>query len=347
MQVFRSKLNLIEKYHLDKGAKKMNHFKKWSMLSAFLILLMAFLIGCSGEKQNETANKETNKSSQQEKNSFPVTVVDGTGKEVVIDKEPKTIVSLVPSNTEISFALGLGDKMVGVSSYDNYPKEVEKIEKVGNQDMNVEKILSMQPDLALVTPFHHENNSDILDQYKKAGINVIVVNDAESFEDVYKTITLIGTATGKKDKAEELISEMKQRLEAVKEKAAAVKEKKKVWVEVSPSPDIFTTGKGTFMNEMLESINAINVAGDQKGWVKFTEEEIVDLKPEVIITTYGYYIENPTQEVLKRAGWSEVPAFKNEQVFDVDNDTVTRPGPRLIDGIETLGKLIYPETFAK
>ncbi len=140
---------------------------------------------------------------------------------------------------------------------------------------------------------------------------------------------------------------MKQKLAEVKEKAQAVQEKKKVWVEVSPSPDIFTTGKGTFMNEMLETINAINAAGEQDGWVKFTEEEIVALNPEVIITTYGYYVENPAQGVLSRAGWTEVPAIKNEQVFDVDSDTVTRPGPRLIDGIEMLGKLIYPEIFAK
>lgn len=324
--------------------------KKWSIVSALLILLMSFLVGCGGAQQQETNNKELNETAQQDKSdgtSFPVTVVDGTGKEVVIDKEPKTIVSLVPSNTEIAFALGLGKKIVGVSDYDNYPKEVEKIEKVGAQDMNVEKIMSMQPDLALVTPFHYENHAEILEQYKKVGINVIVVNDAKSFEDVYKTITLVGTATGTQDKAEEIISDMKQSLAEVKEKAKAVKEKKKVWVEVSPSPDIFTTGKGTFMNEMLESINAVNVANDQEGWVKFTEEEIVDLNPEVIITTYGYYVENPAQGVLSRAGWTEVPAIKNEQVFDVDNDTVTRPGPRLIDGIETLGKLIYPEIFAK
>lgn len=319
-------------------------------MSALLILLMAFLIGCGATQQKGTSNKEVKGTTQQEKTegvSFPVTVVDGTGKEVVIDKQPEKIVSILPSNTEIAFALGLGDKIIGVSDYDNYPKEVEKIEKVGNQDMNVEKIMSMLPDLALVTPYHLKNHADILEQYKKAGIKVIVVNEAKSFEDVYKTITLIGTVTGTQDKAEEINSEMKQRLAEVKEKAEAVKEKKKVWVEVSPSPDIFTTGKGTFMNEMLESINAVNVAGDQEGWIKFTEEEIVDLNPEVIITTYGYYVDNPAQGVLSRAGWTEVPAIKNDKVFDVDNDTVTRPGPRLIDGIETLGKLIYPEVFKK
>lgn len=99
------------------------------------------------------------------------------------------------------------------------------------------------------------------------------------------------------------------------------------------------------MHEMLEVINAVNAVGDQEGWIKFTEEEIVQLNPDVIITTYGFYVDKPSEEVLKRAGWGEVPAVKNKQVFDVDNDTVTRPGPRLIDGVETLAKLIYPEVF--
>ena len=95
----------------------------------------------------------------------------------------------------------------------------------------------------------------------------------------------------------------------------------------------------------LRSIQAINVAEDQEGWVKLTEEEIVQFNPDVIITTYGYYVDNPEAEVLARDGWAEVPAVKNEQVFDVDNDTVNRPGPRLIEGVETLAELIYPEVF--
>ena len=139
---------------------------------------------------------------------------------------------------------------------------------------------------------------------------------------------------------------MKERLQAIKDKAAAsVTDKKKVWVEVSPAPDIFTTGKNTFMHEMLESIQATNAAEDQDGWVKMTEEEIVKLNPDVIITTYGYYVEDPKAEVLAREGWAEVPAVKNGNVFDVDSDTVTRPGPRLIEGVETLAELIYPEIF--
>lgn len=326
--------------------------KKWTLLSIFFVLLMMFTIGCGSnsgqsEKDTTTAENTEDASTSKEDASFPVTVTDGTGEEVTIESEPKTIVSVIPSNTEITYAIGQGDKLVAVDDYSNYPEETAELEKIGGQQLNVEKILTLQPDLALVTEYQHQNNPDVLTQFKQAGTDVVVINSAESFDQVYESIALIGEVTGASDEAEQVVSEMKESLQEIKEKAKAVTEKKKVWVEVSPSPDIFTTGKNTFMHEMLESINAINTAGDQTGWVKMTEEEIVTLNPDVIITTYGYYVDNPTEGVLSRAGWDEVPAIKQEQVFDVNNDTVTRPGPRLIDGVETLAKLIYPDVFEK
>ncbi|WP_204953509.1 ABC transporter substrate-binding protein [Metabacillus crassostreae] len=314
---------------------------------------MMFTIGCgsdSGQSETDstTAEENTEDPNTSEKSApFPITVTDGTGEEITIETEPKTIVSVIPSNTEITYAIGQGDKLVAVDDYSNYPEETAELEKIGDQQLNVEKILALQPDLALVTEYQHQNNPDVLTQFKEAGTDVVVINSAESFDQVYESITLIGEVTGASDEAEQVVSEMKESLEVIKEKAKAVTEKKKVWVEVSPSPDIFTTGKNTFMHEMLESINAINTAGDQTGWVKMTEEEIVTLNPDVIITTYGYYVDNPTDAVLSRSGWDEVPAIKKQQVFDVNNDTVTRPGPRLIDGVETLAKLIYPDVFEK
>lgn len=338
---------------------------KWLLFHFVVVLLMAFTIGCgttdettqggnetdgtedvtNNEQENESESDNTDNTTEETTSPFPVTVVDATGNEIVIESEPETIVTLVPSNTEMTFAVGQGEKVIGVSAYSNYPEEVNDIEKVGSQDINVEKILTLLPDLALVSDYHYQSHSDILQQFKDAGIDVIVVGNAASFDDVYDHMRLIGKVTGGSEQAEEIVLDMQERLAALKEKAKAVENKKRVWVEVSPAPDIYTTGQGTFMHEMLEAVNAINTAGDQEGWIKFTEEEIVTLNPDVIITTYGYYVENPAEQVLNRSGWSEVPAVKTEQVFDVNSDTVTRPGPRLIDGVESLGKLIYPEIF--
>lgn len=327
-------------------------FKKWVLLSVVLAFLVALLVACGqtgGEQktEDESVVEDADQSQEQEEatGGFPVTITDAAGREVTIEKEPESIVSIQASNTEILFALGVGDKVIGVSDYCNYPEEVNDIQKVGGQDMDAELILNLLPDMAFVTDYHFNNHEAILKQYEEAGITVIVTGSDESFDDVYESMEMIATATGSTDEADTLISGMKDDLKGIEEKASNITDKKRVWVEVSPAPDIFTTGKNTFMNEMLEIIGAVNVAENEEGWVKLTEEEIVKFDPDVIITTYGYYVDNPREEVLSREWWSEVPAVKNDQVYDVDADTVNRPGPRLVEGVEILAKDIYPEIF--
>ncbi|MBM7703803.1 ABC transporter substrate-binding protein [Metabacillus iocasae] len=319
--------------------------KQFSIGSLLLMIMMSILIGCTNEKP-VSQSKESN-TIVEETSAFPVTLTDDVGEEVIIEQKPERIVSLLPSTTEIIFSLGLDKEVVGVSDYCNYPEATEKLEKVGAQQMNLEKILELSPDLILLQDYHYTNSLDSVKQLKDAGINVMIIKSGQSFEDVYESISLLGKATGQTEEANEVVGKMKQEMDEMKEKAKAITEEKKVWVEVSPQPDIFTTGTNTFMHEMLETIQAENVAGDQEGWIKMNEEQAVSLNPDVIITTYGYYIENPEQQVYSRQGWAEVPAVKNKQVFDVNNDTVTRPGPRLVEGVETLGKLIYPDVFTE
>ncbi|WP_409290035.1 ABC transporter substrate-binding protein [Peribacillus sp. SCS-37] len=318
--------------------------RHFSLLSILFILTAALLGGCGSTAEPK---KEENKSSQNKnEKAFPITVTDDEGEKVTIEKKPEKIVSLIPSTTEIAFSLGLGDKIAGVSDFDNYPKETAEKEKVGSQEINVEKVLSLQPDLALLDDYHFKNHKDVIQKFKDAGITVLIINSSKStFNQVYDSIKLMGRATGTHEEADKVIQDMKKRIADVKEKAKSVKDKKRVWVEVAPQPEIYTTGKGTFMQEMLDTIGAVNVAESQTGWVKVNEEEAVKYNPDVIITTYGYYVKNPDKQVLNRKGWAEVPAVKNKQVFDVNSDTVTRPGPRLAEGVELLGKAIYPDIF--
>ncbi|MBM7694387.1 iron complex transport system substrate-binding protein [Peribacillus deserti] len=323
---------------------KTNFTKGIGLLSILLILTLVVLTGCNNS--NTEPKKEKTSEQTAKKEAFPITITDDEGKKVKIEKKPEKIVSVTPSNTEIAFALGLEDQIVGVSDFDNYPQEALKKEKVGAQELNIEKMLSLQPDLALLDTYHYKNHAEVIKQLKEAGTAVVIVNSTKNtFDQVYDSIELLGRATGTSKKAETIVKDMKDKLAEVKEKAAKVKEKKRVWVEVAPQPDIYTTGKGTFMQEMLDTIGAVNVAEGQQGWVKVNEEEAVKYNPDVVITTYGYYVKNSAQQVLSRKGWSAVPAVKNKQVFDVNSDTVTRPGPRLVEGVEALGKSIYPDIY--
>ncbi|WP_416148837.1 ABC transporter substrate-binding protein [Salipaludibacillus sp. HK11] len=345
---------------------------KWGQLGAAITLSLALMTACgtneeevnennqandNDEVTNETENNndeienaadEENEAANEEVTGgeFPITLTDKVDREVTIDEEPETIVSLLPSNTEIVFELGAGDRLIGVSDFCNYPPEAEDIQNVGGQDMDPELILSLEPDMALVQRYHYENHSEILDQYEQSGIDVLVIEGGESFDEAYDTIKMLGSATGTSSRADEIVVEMKDALAEIEEKAEEISEedRKTVWVEISPSPNIFTAGQGTFMHEMLEVIQATNAAEDQEGWVSLTEEEIVMLSPDVIITTHGV-AEDPIDEVVSRDGWSDIPAVQDERIHDVDNDTVIRPGPRLIEGVETLAKLVYPEIF--
>lgn len=317
-----------------------------------MLLATAFIVGCKQsdevviQQDKEEVKDITVEQVQKEPpGPFPVTVTDGSGQAVTIEKEPQTVVSLLPNNTEIVFALGVGEKLIGVSEQCDYPAEASKIEKVGSMEMNVDKILKLKPDLVLLSPYQLDQQKEGIDKLKKAAIQVVIVGVSSSFADVYQSIDLIAQVTGAKEQGEQLVKNMQDQVASIQEKAAQIKDKKKVWVEVIPEPEIYTAGSGTLIHEMLQTIQATNVVENQEGWVKYEQDQIKQLNPEMIITTYGYYIEEPIKGVLQREGWEEVPAVKNKQVFNVENDLVSRPGPRLIDGLETLASIVYPEVF--
>lgn len=314
-------------------------------LLLIMIAVAMVLVGCGTEAQPE--KNEGEKAAQEQTTSFPVTVKDAIDEEILIEDKPEKIISLIPSNTEVVYALENGDAIVGVTDFDNYPEEAMSKEKIGGMEINIEKMISLKPDLVLA----HESTADStkagLQQLEDAGIDVVVVNDAQSFDGVYESIEMIGKAIGEPEKAIELVDNMKNSFAELKKQAESIKpdQQKTVFVEVSPAPEIYTAGKNTFINEMLDLIGAKNAAGDLEGWAKVDQEAIVERNPDVVVTTYGYYTENTVELVLGRQGWENVKAVKDQQVFDVHSDLVTRSGPRLAEGAEELAKAIYPDVF--
>jgi iron complex transport system substrate-binding protein len=323
----------------------MEEKKQMKKLLLIMMAVAMVLAGCGTAAQPE--KNEGEKAAQEQTTGFPVTIKDAIDEEVIIEDKPEKIISLIPSNTEVVYALENGDAIVGVTDFDNYPEEAMSKEKIGGMEINIEKMISLKPDLVLA----HESTADStkagLQQLKDAEIDVVVVNDAQSFDGVYESIEMIGKAIGEPEKAIELVDNMKNSFAELKKQAESIKpdQQKTVFVEVSPAPEIYTAGKNTFINEMLELIGAKNAAGDMEGWAKVDQEAIVERNPDVVVTTYGYYTENTVELVLGRQGWENVKAVKDQQVFDVHSDLVTRSGPRLAEGAEELAKAIYPGVF--
>lgn len=325
--------------------------KIWQLwMTAALAALL--LVGCG---QEEVKPEENQDNMQQEVTvneqagseiTFPITMTDAIGEDIILEEAPKTIVSMQPSNTEILFALGLNDEIIGVNDNDNYPEEALEKEKIGGIEFNVEKIVALNPDIV----FAHESGLGVgeagLQQIRDSGVKVYVVKNAKDFNQTYTTIEEIGRATGKFEEAKKIVEDMKAKVEEVKEKVANVETKKTVFVETSDVPDIYTAGKGTFMQEIFDMVNAENIAADQEGWFKMESEEIVNRNPDVIIVMYSY-VEGIVESVKARDGFDSITAVKNNEVVQVDENLTSRTGPRLAEGLEAVAKAIYPEAFSE
>lgn len=319
--------------------------KIWQLgLTAFLAVFL--LAACGTAATPDKPKVDGTPEAEVVKAEFPLTLTDSVGNEITLETAPATIVSMVPSNTEILFELGLGDAIVGVNDYDDYPAEALKKEKIGGQDFNVEKIVSMNPEIV----FAHESGlgkgKEGLQQIRDAGIPVFVVKNAVSFEETYTTIETIGQATGKTVEAEKIITDMKAKVEEVLAKLVTVDNKKTVFVETSPEPNIYTPGKNTFMDQMLEMIGAENIAADQEDWFMIAPEEIINRNPDVIIVLYDY-IETAVADVYARPGFDTITAIKEKAVVQVKENITSRTGPRLAEGLEEIAKAIYPEAFGE
>ncbi|WP_107948751.1 ABC transporter substrate-binding protein [Lysinibacillus parviboronicapiens] len=314
--------------------KKLFNFQWLSILMLALVL-----VGCG------TTDEEKNGETSQEQKSTEATgykVTDDRGVEVTFDAVPKTVVSLQPSNTEILFALGVGDKIVGATDYDTYPAEAQNIERVSDSmTFNSERILALKPDVVIA---YTTGQDDALKGLEDAGVKVFVIQSAASFKDVYGDIEQIATVMGVEDKGEQLNKDIRAKIANVQAKVKDVEKQKNVYLEISPKPDIYTTAAGTFQQEILNAANVSNVFADQKGWVKVSEEDVIAKNPEVILTTVNY-AKDPAAEIIARNGWNTITAIQNKAVYYVDADISTRPGPRIGEAVELVAKAVYPELF--
>lgn len=224
--------------------------------------------------------------------------------------------------------------MKGVTAYDDYPKAAQKIIKVVSTEVDTEKIIAMKPDLVLGHESSLNFQKDAYKQLEEAKIPLFVVKDAQTLQSAEKTIEQIGQLTGTTDKAKAVVQRMEKQKASLQTKAAKQKKQPTVWIEISN--DLYTAGDNTFMNEMLDLAGGKNIV-TKKGYPKYNEEQVIKADPDVIITTYP----NAKQEIAKRKAWKNIRAVKDGRIYSLDADELSRPGPRLIDGVEEIYQAIY------
>jgi len=248
-------------------------------------------------------------------------------------KTPERIISTSPSNTEILFALGLGDKVVGVTTYCNYPPEAPEKEKIGGfSTVDIEKIISLNPDMVLASSKTGDEN---IKKLEDKGITVLIV-EPKNIDEILKAIELIGNVTGKENEAKSLTENMLKRINKVKENSKNLKEKPKVMYVVWHEP-LMSAGKNTFANDIIEIAGGENIYSDMEiQYPTISLESVIDRNPDIIIASVGHGdAGNLTYNyVMNEPRLKDVNAVKNKRVYEIDADIMNRPGPRISDALE-------------
>ncbi|MDO9574016.1 MAG: ABC transporter substrate-binding protein [Candidatus Contubernalis sp.] len=309
-------------------------FKKSWLKFAIVVVLGVFILGscfgCAAEEKDPVPSGEEENG---EALTYPLTIKDMNGKEVVIEKEPETIVSLRPSVTETLFALGLGDKVIGVTEHCYYPEEAQEKEKIGDFMTNVEKVVSLDPDII----FTFEHQDETVDTLIAQGYVVVNLN-SKTLEEVLESIKLVGKITNTYDKAVDLAEELSLEIEEIKEFTSNLsdEEKPKIFIMID-TESLYSVGSDTFLNNLIETAGGINIAAEVgAGWPVLSEEKIFEEDPDFILCTF------PMRDmVMARENWQELKAVQNDQVIDVDGDVVSRPGPRVALGLKHIFDILH------
>ena len=272
--------------------------------------------------------------------SFPKTITDLTGNSFVLDGIPKNVVSISPAATEILFAIGAGDSVIAVDSYSNFPAETESLPKLGFQDANTEVIVSYGADLVITTGGHEE----LTQQLKTLGITTVLLDGAVSIDGIYLHISLLGEIMGLENNAEVIITNMKKQIGAIENMLEDVENGPSVFYELDPG--LWTVSSDSFIGELLNILKLRNIAADSAtSYPQMNLESIIAENPDVILLADFQYGET-SESVKTRPGWEVITAVKSDRILEIrDGDIVSRPGPRVGNGLELIGKLIYPDIF--
>ncbi|NLG32472.1 MAG: cobalamin-binding protein [Syntrophomonadaceae bacterium] len=318
--------------------------RKTVLLFLWLMLIIATLAGC-----NEKANisDHSNEPSSSDKD-FPVTVTDGLNRKVTIETKPARIVSVAPQHTETLFALGLGERIVGVTDYCNYPEEAQTLEKIGGfSDPNLERIVSLKPDLVVATADQHQ---DIIQGLNNVGIPVLAFSP-HSIEGIIHTIAVIGQATGNTAAATALNNRIQQRIDAIIAKVRDIPEEQRprVYYELWYEP-LMSVGPNTLISDLIKTAGGISITSDAKeDYPTFSEEILLSRDPQVMLHTYGHGNQMvPTAEqIASRPGWERLSFIKAGRVYSLNADLVERSGPRVVDALELIAQALYPHFFTE
>ncbi len=301
----------------------------------FLTLLLALFLAACGPASIATEVPATEVSST-------IVLTDGLGRQVTLDSPAQRVISLAPSNTEILFAIGAGDQVVGRDAYSDYPGEANVVPDIGDTygELNTELIVSLEPDLIIAAEINTQEQVKALEDL---GLTVYYLSNPVTLEEMYINLEIVAHLTGHEADAATLIDALDDRVAAIDEKIAPISSRPTVFYEIDGTDPAkpYTAGKGTFITLLIERAGGSNIASDIEGYPQLSLEQVVAADPSFIIlgdSAFGVTAEL----VAARPGWENLSAVKNGQILPFDDNLLSRPGPRLVDGLEALVAILHP-----
>jgi iron complex transport system substrate-binding protein len=309
-------------------------------LSKFLInagicltlVLSIFIAGCSSSAETTSS-------------SFSIT--DDTGATLEFEKPVESIVSMAPSNTEIVYFVDAGDLMIGRTDYCNYPEEVSSVESIGGYSTpDKERIVILDPDVVLATSIHVSNGD--VEWLEDQGVQVVVLDPAD-IDGILDDILLVGELTGNSEVASQKVAELQDRIDDVTEKTSTLAQDEKLSVlHVTWHDPLWTAGPDTFIGSVIEMAGGVNLFNDISGDVQVDTEQAVTRNPQAItvVSSHGDYGQESYNYIIADdSPFEETDAYKNQMVMMIDGDLASRPGPRIVDALEQIARLIHPDLF--
>jgi len=274
--------------------------------------------------------------------SDQIVVTDPVGRRVKVPQNPMRIISLAPNITEIVFALGQGHRLVGVTTYSDYPPQARRIQQIGSYvHPDLERIVSLAPDLCLA--IKDGNPRDVVSRLESFGIPVYAV-DPRDLNGVMAALLAMGGLLNTEDTAGRIVADMHRRIRAVEDRVMQADHRPRVFFQIGVSP-IVSVGTHTFIHELIVQAGGINVAQGPVPYPRFSREQVLDLAPEVIIITSMARTAVFNQVKAGWQQWPDLPAVRNDRIFIQESNLFDRPTPRLVDALEILARLIHPELF--
>lgn len=276
----------------------------------------------------------------------PIVLTDDLGNEITLEGPAQKIVSLSPSMTESLFALGAGDRIIARESNSTYPEEAQEIEDIGAiwEGLPVEKIVSLEPDLVVAAEII---SPDQVNQLRDVGLTVFWQENPEDFQGLYENLEEIARLVDQGPEEDELVSSLKERVSAVEKKLEEVDEEPLVFYELDATDpsNPYTVGAGSFISYIINKAGGQNL-GDalEGGYPQISSEEIIAQDPDYILLGDAQYGVT-AQAVAERPGWDQLTAVQEGRVVEINDDLVSLPGPRLVEGLEEVAKKIHPEVF--